>query len=70
MTTAATIRSHGRLDSPTATRIAAHWNTAYPTMRTLATDRINAYRLQVRDESWKVDPNHPHAEAIRAFAPT
>ena len=70
MTTAATIRSHGRLDSTTAARIAAHWNTAYLTMRTLATDRINAYRLQIRDEAWKVDPTHPHAEAIQAFTPS
>lgn len=70
MTTTATIRSHGYLDSTSAARIADHWNTAYPTMRVLATDRINAYRLQVRDEAWKVDPAHPHAEAIQAFTPS
>ncbi|MGW1744519.1 hypothetical protein ACWCRD_02655 [Streptomyces sp. NPDC002092] len=70
MTTTATIRSHGRLDSTVAARIADHWNAAYPTMRALATDRINAYRQQVRDEAWKVDPAHPHAEAIQAFTPT
>lgn len=70
MTTAATIRSHGRLDDTTATRIAALWNAAYPTMRTIATTRIDAYRRQVRDEAWNIDPNHPHAEALQAHAPT
>lgn len=70
MTTIATVRSHGRLDSTTADRIATHWNAAYPIMRALATNRINAYRRQVRDEAWKVDPSHPHAEAIQAFTPS
>lgn len=70
MTTAATIRNQGRIDDTTATRIANLWNTAYPTMRAIATTRIDAYRRHVRDEAWKVDPTHPHAEAIQAFIPT
>lgn len=70
MTTAATIRNHGRIDDTTATRIATLWNAAYPTMRAIATSRIDAYRRQIRDEAWKVDPNHPRADILQAYAPT
>lgn len=70
MLTAATVRNHGRTDDTTATRIADLWNTAYPVMRQIATARINAYRQQIRDEAWQVDPSSPHADTLRAFAPT
>lgn len=70
MTTAATIRNHGRTDEPTATHIANLWNAAYPTMRTIATNRIDAYRRQLQDEIWNIDPTHPRADILRACAPT
>lgn len=70
MLTTATVRSHGRTDDTTAGLIADLWNTAYPTMRAIATNRINAYRTQVRDEAWRIDPNHPHADTLRAYTPT
>lgn len=70
MTTTATIRDHGRIDDNTATRINDRWNAAYPTMRAIATGRINNYRHQIRNEAWKVDPNHPHAEALQAYTPS
>jgi len=70
MTTAATIRSYGRIDDTTAARIADRWNTAYPTMRTIATARINGYRRQIEDRAWEIDPTHPHAEVLRAYTPT
>lgn len=43
MLTAATIRSHGRVDDTTATRIADLWNAAYPVMRESATARVDAF---------------------------
>lgn len=70
MTTAATIRNRGRLDDATACRVADRWNTAYPTMRTIATTRIDAYRRQIQDQAWHIDPTHPRAEALRAHTPT
>lgn len=70
MLTAATARSHGRIDDTTATRIADLWNAAYPTMRATVTGRIDAYRGQIRDESWQIDPDHPHADVLRAYTPT
>lgn len=72
MLTAATIRSHGRVDDTTATRIADLWNAAYPVMRESATARVDAFRRQVRDEIWNAIPDlsNPHAETLRAFTPT
>lgn len=70
MLTAATARAHGRVDDATATRIVDLWNTAYPAMRAIATDRIDAYRRQIRDEAWRIDPDHPHADVLRAYTPT
>ncbi|WP_405960772.1 hypothetical protein OG235_27800 [Streptomyces sp. NBC_00024] len=70
MLTAATARSHGRLDDTTATHIADLWNTAYPVMRALATARIDAYRRQISEQAWHIDPNHPHADVLRAYTPT
>ncbi|WP_406444476.1 hypothetical protein OHB14_36535 [Streptomyces sp. NBC_01613] len=70
MLTTATTRNHGRLDDTTATRITHLWNAAYPTMRTIASHRINAYRRQLEDQIWNINPNHPQADALRAFMPT
>jgi hypothetical protein len=70
MVTTATIRNHGRTDEPTAARIAALWNTAYPTMRTIAGTRIATYRNQIRDRAWEIDPNHPYAADLAAHTPT
>ncbi|MDX2528005.1 hypothetical protein [Streptomyces europaeiscabiei] len=70
MLTAATARSHGRIDDTTSTHIADLWNAAYPVMRALTTARIDAYRRQIRDEAWHVDPNHRHADVLRAHTPT
>jgi hypothetical protein len=70
MVTTATIRNHGRTDEPTANRIATLWNTAYPTMRTIAGTRITVYRNQIRDRVWEIDPTHPHADTLRAYTPT
>ena len=38
MLTTATVRSHGRTDDTTAGLIADLWNTAYPTLRAIATN--------------------------------
>ncbi|MFI1701996.1 hypothetical protein ACH419_39450 [Streptomyces bobili] len=70
MPTAATIRSLGRIDDATATRIADHWNAAYPVMREIATARITAYRAQISNKAWQVDPVHPHADVLRAHTLT
>lgn len=70
MLTAATARAHGRIDDTTATRIADLWNAAYPTMRATVTARIDAYRGQIREQAWHVDPDHPHADVLRAYTPT
>lgn len=70
MLTTATVRNHGHTDEPTATRIADLWNAAYTVMRTIASNRIDAYRRQLQDQAWNIDPDHPHAEALRAFTPT
>ncbi|WP_255951593.1 hypothetical protein [Streptomyces odontomachi] len=70
MLTTATVRDHGHIDEATATRIAELWNATYPTMRAVATARISAYRTQVAEKAWEVDPNHPHADDLRAFLPT
>ena len=70
MTTTADVRNHGRIDTTTATRITHHWNTAYPTMRAIATARIDSYRRQVQDRAWEIDDTHPRADALRAYALT
>lgn len=70
MLTAATVRAHGEIDDATATRIADLWNAAYPVMRAIATARIDSYRCQIRDEAWRIDPDHPHADVLRAYTPT
>lgn len=66
----ATARSHGRTDNTTAALITDLWNAAYPTMRTIATNRINAYRRQIHDQVWNIDPNEPNADILRAYTPT
>lgn len=70
MLTAATVRGTGHTTTTTATRIADLWNAAYPVMRQIATSRIDAYRTQIDNQAWKVDPDHPHADSLRAFTPT
>ncbi|MCZ4509946.1 hypothetical protein O3Q52_17425, partial [Streptomyces sp. ActVer] len=50
--------------------IAALWAAAYPTMRAIATRRITAYRRQIADRVWDIDPTNPNAEIIRAYTPT
>lgn len=70
MPTAATIRSTGRIDDATAIRIADHWTAAYPVMREIVTARITAYRQQISDEAWQVDPTHPQADVLRAHTLT
>lgn len=50
--------------------IAALWNAAYPTMRAITTHRINAYRRQIEDRVWDIDPTQPNAELHRAYTPT
>lgn len=70
MLTTATVRGNGRIADDTAARLADHWNAAYPTMRSVATSRVDAYRRQIKDEVWNVDPTHPHADALRAHLPT
>lgn len=50
--------------------ITALWNAAYPTMRAIATSRITAYRRQIEDRVWDIDPNQPNAELHRAYTPT
>ncbi|WP_328436959.1 hypothetical protein OHA71_06615 [Streptomyces sp. NBC_00444] len=70
MLTTATVRHHGHTDEPTAAHITNLWNAAYPTMRTIATARIDAYRRQLHDRVWDIDPTHPHADVLRAYTPT
>lgn len=70
MPTTATIRSTSRTDDTTAATIAELWNAAYPTMRAIATARVAAYRQQIEGEVWRIDPNHPQAEAIAPRIPT
>jgi hypothetical protein len=70
MLTTATARNHGHTDEPTATRITTLWNAAYPTMRTIATSRITAYRQQIQDRVWDIDPTQPNADILRAYTPT
>lgn len=70
MLTTATVRGYGRIDDSTATRITEAWNAAYPVMRSVATDRVDAYRQQIKNEAWRIDPNHPRADILRPFLPT
>ncbi|MEV5347141.1 hypothetical protein [Streptomyces achromogenes] len=70
MLTPATVRGYGRIDDATAASIADLWNAAYPTMRAVATDRVNAYRQQIKGEAWRIDPDHPRADILRPFLPT
>ncbi|MFF7550900.1 hypothetical protein ACFZCU_45960 [Streptomyces canus] len=50
--------------------IATLWNTAYPTMRTLAGTRITHYRRQLQDRAWDIDPTQPNADLLAAHTPT
>lgn len=70
MLEADTVYNSSRVDSATAADIAAHWNDAYPLMREIATSYINGMRVSISRESWKVDPDHPYAEALRRSAPS
>ena len=70
MLTPATVRGYGHIDDATAAAIAELWNAAYPTMRAIATHRINAYRQQIEDQAWHIKPNHPRADILRPFLPT
>lgn len=70
MLNAAIVRGVGNLDDACAIRIADRWNIAYPIMRALVTERIEAERESLRRKIWNVDPTHPHADLLRATAPT
>lgn len=70
MLTTATVRGFGHIDDSTAAGIAELWNAAYPIMRGIATSRVNAYRQQIKNEAWRIDPNHPRADILRPFLPT
>lgn len=50
--------------------LADPWNAAYPTMRAIATSRITAYRRQIADRVWDIDPANPNADILRAYTPT
>lgn len=50
--------------------VADLWSAAYPTMRATTTSRITAYRQQIEDRVWDIDPANPNAELIRAYTPT
>lgn len=58
------------MTTATAPAIATLWNTAYPTMRTIAGTRITVYRTQIRDRVWEIDPTEPNADLLRAYTPT
>lgn len=51
-----------------AERLADLWNAAYPAMRQIATRYIEGMRGYVEREGWVVDPAHPQAEALQAYA--
>lgn len=68
MLTATAITS--RLNDTTTTAIAEHWNTAYPAMRAITTNRITTHRRHIHSQAWVIDPNHPHADALRTYTPT
>lgn len=70
MLTADTVHRSGRVDRAGAARIADQWNAAYPVMREVATSFIDGMRASIRNESWKVDPKHPHAEFLRQCTPS
>lgn len=44
------------------------WDEAYPAMRKIVTLYIEGMRAYVERESWKVDPDHPQAEILQAYA--
>lgn len=70
MLAADTVYDSGRVSRATAAAIAEHWNDAYPIMREILTSYIDNMRASINREAWKVDPNHPYAEALRRSAPS
>lgn len=51
-----------------AEHLADLWNLAYPAMRKIATGCIDGLRSYIEREGWIVDPGHPQAEALKAYA--
>jgi hypothetical protein len=66
--TAPVVQDHSPLSGEAAAEIAGLWNDAYPVMRKIATSYVDSMRDYVEREGWVVDPGHPHAEVLQAYA--
>lgn len=58
----------GHFSYAEAEHLADLWNRAYPAMRKIATGYVEGLRLSVEGKTWEIDPKHPQAEILQAYA--
>lgn len=51
-----------------AEHVADLWNRAYPAMRKISTGYIEGRRKYIEQKGWVIDPSHPRAEMLQAYA--
>lgn len=68
MLTAELVHETGHFSHSGAEHLADLWNLAYPAMRQIATRYISGMREYIEQEGWIIDPAHPRAEVLQAYA--
>lgn len=68
MLTAELVHETGHFSYADAEHLADLWNRAYPEMRKIVTGYIEGQRAYIEREGWVIDPSHPHAEVLQAYA--
>ncbi|AXH66420.1 hypothetical protein SEA_SATIS_271 [Streptomyces phage Satis] len=68
MVTTGLVRDRTPITEEAATEIAGLWNDAYPVMRKIATGYVDSMRDYVDREGWVIDPDHPRADVLQAYA--
>lgn len=68
MLTADMVYETGHFSYADAEYLADRWNQGYPAMRQIATGYIEGMRTYIEQEKWAIDPDHPHADVLQAYA--